>query len=42
MTGIDDSPRTATADAGSHTEEVLASLGYAPDAIAALRAKHVV
>ena len=42
MAGIDDSPRTATADVGAHTDEVLASLGYAPDAIAALRAKHVV
>jgi crotonobetainyl-CoA:carnitine CoA-transferase CaiB-like acyl-CoA transferase len=42
MTGIDDSPRTATADAGAHTEEVLAWLGYPQDAIAALRSKHVV
>ena len=42
MIGIDDSPRTATADAGAHTEEVLAWLGYPQDAIAALRAKHVV
>jgi crotonobetainyl-CoA:carnitine CoA-transferase CaiB-like acyl-CoA transferase len=34
--------RTAAPVRGQHTDEVLASLGYAPDAIAALRARKVV
>lgn len=42
LVGLDESPRAATADAGFHTGEVLASLGYSPEAIEALRTKRVV
>lgn len=42
MVGIDDSPRTATQDAGAETDAVLAELGYDPARIAALRAARVV
>jgi crotonobetainyl-CoA:carnitine CoA-transferase CaiB-like acyl-CoA transferase len=34
--------RTAAPLRGQHTDEILASLGYRPDAIAALRAQKVV
>jgi crotonobetainyl-CoA:carnitine CoA-transferase CaiB-like acyl-CoA transferase len=34
--------RSASPDAGQHTEEVLAELGYAPDAVADLRARGIV
>jgi crotonobetainyl-CoA:carnitine CoA-transferase CaiB-like acyl-CoA transferase len=40
--GIEDQVRRATADAGEHTEEVLAEIGYDAAAVAALRAKGVV
>lgn len=42
MAGVDDRIRRPTPDHGQHTEEVLTSLGYDADAIAALRAKGVV
>lgn len=42
MVGLDGSPRTATPDAGFHTEEVLMSLGYTPSAVSALREKQVI
>ena len=42
MSGLDESPRSATADAGLHTGEVLASLGYTPQEIAGLRERRVV
>ncbi len=34
--------RRASPDAGEHTDEVLAELGYDPDAIADLRARGIV
>ncbi len=42
MAGIDDRIRRATPEAGEHTAEVLAELGYDAAAVAALRAKGVV
>ncbi|MBR0664615.1 CoA transferase [Roseomonas hellenica] len=42
LTGIDDSPRTATEDAGAATDAVLAELGYDAARIAALHAARVV
>ena len=42
LAGLNASPRNATADAGSHTDEVLASLGYPSAVIEALRDKRVI
>jgi formyl-CoA transferase len=42
MAGIDDRIRRATPEAGEHTAEVLAELGYDAAAVAALKAKGVV
>jgi formyl-CoA transferase len=42
LQGIDDSPRSATADAGEHTDAVLTSLGRTPAEIAALREQRVI
>ena len=42
MTGITKKIRTATADAGAHTDEVLASVGYTKDELKQLRAKGVI
>ena len=42
LSGLDESPRRATADAGQHTEEVLVSLGYTSASIESLRAKRVI
>ena len=42
MAGIDNSPRKATADAGEHSAELLASLNYSDSAIADLRARRVI
>ncbi|MGR3374147.1 CaiB/BaiF CoA transferase family protein [Pseudooceanicola nanhaiensis] len=39
--GLAPAMRSATPDAGQHTDEVLAELGYAPDAIAALKEKGI-
>lgn len=39
--GLEPVMRSATPDAGQHTDEVLAELGYAPDAIAALKEKGI-
>jgi len=41
MTGLDKSIRSATPDAGAHTDEVLKSVGYTESEIAAMRAKGV-
>ena len=40
--GLSRAIRTATAEAGQHTDEVLASVGYSPAEISAMRAKGVV
>ena len=40
--GLSRAIRTATAEAGQHTNEVLRSVGYSDTEIAAMRAKHVV
>ncbi|WP_370284290.1 CaiB/BaiF CoA transferase family protein [Pseudooceanicola sp.] len=40
--GLAPAMRSATPDAGQHTDEVLAELGYAPDAIAELKEKGIV
>lgn len=42
MQGIDGSPRSATAEAGEHTDAVLASLGRSQAEIAALREQRVI
>jgi formyl-CoA transferase len=42
MQGIDGSPRSATAEAGEHTDAVLASLGRSHAEIAALREQRVI
>jgi formyl-CoA transferase len=42
FSGIEDRIRRPTADAGEHTEAVLAELGYDTEAIAALRAGGVI
>jgi len=42
MSGLEDRIRRPTPDAGQHTDEILAALGYDPAAIARLRAEGVV
>lgn len=42
LTGVEDRIRRPTPDAGQHTDEVLASLGYDADGIARLRSEGVV
>jgi formyl-CoA transferase len=42
MTGVSKKIRTATADAGAHTDEILRSVGYTTEQLAALRAKQVI
>jgi formyl-CoA transferase len=42
MQGLDDSPRSATAEAGADTDAILASLGRTPEQIAELRARRVI
>ena len=42
LEGLNKSIRTATAEAGEHTEEVLRGIGYNDAKIAELRAKHVI
>ncbi|MCW3473838.1 CaiB/BaiF CoA transferase family protein [Limobrevibacterium gyesilva] len=42
LSGVEDTIRRPTPDAGEHTDAVLAELGYGAEAIAALRAKRVV
>ncbi|HTN09340.1 MAG TPA: CaiB/BaiF CoA-transferase family protein, partial [Acetobacteraceae bacterium] len=42
MAGLDDSPRSATAEAGADTDSILAKLGRTPEQIAELRAARVI
>jgi crotonobetainyl-CoA:carnitine CoA-transferase CaiB-like acyl-CoA transferase len=42
ITGFDRAIRTATPDLGEHNEEILQSLGYAPDEIAKFKAARVI
>jgi formyl-CoA transferase len=42
MAGLDDSPRSATAEAGADTDSILAGLGRTPEQIAELRAQRVI
>ena len=42
MTGVSKKIRTATADAGAHTDEILRSVGYTTEQLVALRAKQVI
>ena len=42
MSGITKKIRTATADAGAHTDEILGSVGYTKEQLKELRAKNVI